>query len=639
MSALQGPVVPTPDALAALRPLPADAVRLTPDSLLGAWQARNAASTLPHCVTRLSTHGNLDNLRRVTGDSDAAFTGFWFADTDVHKTLEAAFWSGTQQAFVEEAAALLEKAQDADGYLDSYYQDPERRDRQWAELHFSHEMYTAGHLIQAAVAAARSAPESPVAQQVVSVARRFADLLVQRYGQSRETDGHPEIETALAELYRVTGHRPYLDLAARFLDNRGHGLLGPGRFGSAYYQDHRPLRETTEVTGHVVRQLYLLAGAVDVAVETGDRELLAVTERLWDSALDSRTYITGGQGSRHRDEAYGDAYELPPDRAYAETCAAIASFQLGWRLLLATGNVKYADEMERVLYNAIAGSTAVDGTAFFYSTPLQRRTGHDGGGENAPGHRLDWYECACCPPNLARLMASLHTYAATGDDDGLQVHLYADGTVAAGAHAVTVETRYPWDEQITVTVTSSADEPWTLSLRIPAWCPDARLTVNGAPAPSRDQARDGYLRLRRIWHPGDQVVLTLAMPVRLVAAHPRVDAVRGAVAVTRGPLVHCLEHADMPTSGPLAGALFEDLEIDPAAPVAVAHHGSGLTPVTVRVGVRVRQAAGAPLYRELNRTAPHPAATTSVTAIPYFLWANREPGPMRVWIPLAAREE
>ena len=407
-----GPVVPTSDALGVLRPLPADAVRLDPDGLLGGWQARNADATLP-CVTRLSTEGNLDNLRRVTGDADTEFRGFWFADTDVHKTLEAAFWSGTARDFAADAAALLEKTQDPDGYLDSYYQDPERRSKQWTELHFSHEMYTAGHLIQAAVAAARSAPGDTVAQQVVTVARRFADLLVQRYGQSNETDGHPEIETALAELYRVTGHRPYLDLAARFLDNRGHGLLGEGRFGAPYYQDHQPLRQVDEVTGHVVRQLYLLAGAVDVAVETRDTELLAHTEKLWDSALNSRTYLTGGQGSRHRDEAYGDAYELPPDRAYAETCAAIASSSSG-SACCATGDVKYADEMERVLYNAIAASTA-DGKAFFYSTPLQRRTGHDGGGENAPGHRLDWYDCACCPPNLARLMASLHTYAATGD--------------------------------------------------------------------------------------------------------------------------------------------------------------------------------------------------------------------------------
>jgi len=633
-----GPVVPTSDALGVLRPLPADAVRLAPDGLLGGWQERNATATLPHCVTQLGDHGNLDNLRRVTGDIDADFNGFWFADTDVHKTLEAAFWSGTAPAFVADAAALLEKAQDADGYLDSYYQDPVKRDRQWNELHFSHEMYTAGHLIQAAVAAARSAPEDPMAQQVVTVARRFADLLVQRYADSPETDGHPEIETALAELYRVTGHRPYLDLAARFLGNRGHGVLGDGRFGPAYYQDHQPLRDVTEVTGHVVRQLYLLAGAVDVAVETRDTELLAVAERLWNSALDSRTYLTGGQGSRHRDEAYGDAYELPPDRAYAETCAAIASFQLAWRLLLATGHVKYADEMERVLYNAIAASTAVDGTAFFYSTPLQRRTGHDGGGENAPGHRLDWYECACCPPNLARLMASLHTYAATGDSDGLQLHLYSSGTINRGGHAVEVETRYPWDEQVTVTVASDGTEPWALSLRIPAWCADVSLTVNGAPTPASDQVQDGYLRLHRSWHAGDRVVLTLAMPARLITAHPRVDAVRGAVALARGPLVYCLEHADLPDSGPLAGAVFEDLALDPASTGAVAHHTSGLAPVTLRVRLHARALDGEPLYRDLHRTGPAPA-TGTVTAIPYFLWANREPGPMRVWIPLAAQED
>jgi DUF1680 family protein len=631
-SVSHGPVAPTPQAIGTLWPLPANLARLSPDGLLGAWQARNARATLPHCVARLATHGNLENLRRVTGDSDADYRGYWFADTDVHKSLEAAFWSGTAREFVEETAALLEKAQDPDGYLVTYYQDPGRRDRQWNELHFSHEMYTAGHLIQAAVAAARSAPGDAVAQQVVSVARRFADLLVQRYGDSRETDGHPEVETALAELYRVTGHRPYLDLAARLLDNRGHGTLGPGRFGAAYYQDHQPLREVNEVSGHVVRQLYLLAGAVDVAVETRDEALLAKTEQLWDSALGSRTYLTGGQGSRHRDEAYGDAYELPPDRAYAETCAAIASFQLAWRLLLATGKAGYADEMERVLHNAIAASTAADGTAFFYSTPLQRRTGHDSGDENAPGHRLDWYECACCPPNLARLMASLHTYAATSDDDGLQLHLYGTGVFASDRRAVEVETRYPWDEQVTITVTDTRAEPWTLSLRVPAWCSEVRLTVNGTPAPAR--TRDGYLRLNRIWHLGDEVVLTLVMPARLVVAHPRVDAVRGAAALVRGPIVYCLEHADMPAGG----ALFEDYELDPASPAVVTHHSSGLFPVTLRVRVRALAADDRSLYRDL-RTGSTTAATATVTAIPYFLSANREPGPMRVWIPLAVQED
>ncbi|MFC7534225.1 glycoside hydrolase family 127 protein [Actinoplanes sp. GCM10030250] len=626
-----GPVVPTSDALGVLRPLPADAVLLDADGLLGGWQQRNTESTLPHCVDQLRVHGNLTNLRRLTGDADEEFAGFWFADTDVHKTLEAAFWSGSAGAFADEVAALLEKAQDPDGYLDTYYQDPANRDRQWAELHFSHEMYTAGHLIQAAVAAARSAPDSTPAQQVVSVARRFADLLVQRYGQSGETDGHPEVETALVELYRVTGHRPYLDLAARFVENRGHGVLGEGRFGPRYFQDHEPLRDTAEVTGHVVRQVYLLAGAVDVAVETGDRPLLETAVRLWDSALESRTYLTGGQGSRHRDEAYGDPYELPPDRAYAETCAAIGNFQLAWRLLLATGEARFADEMERVLYNGIAGSTAADGTAFFYSNPLQLRTGHDGSHEDAPSQRLTWYSCACCPPNLARLMASLHAYLATGGPDGLQLHLYSTGTVSIGGRGVRVETSYPWDEEVTVTVTGSPATPWTLSLRVPAWCDDVRLTVNGTPAPARGQITGGYLRLHRTWHTGDRVSLTFAMPARLVTAHPRVDAVRGTAALARGPLVYCLEHADLPA------LVLEDLELAPDPAVAVAHHSAGLAPVTLRVPVRVRPAGGEPLYRDLPRTTePRPSAAV-VTAIPYFLWANRAPGPMRVWIPLATQ--
>ncbi len=634
----QGPVVPTSDALCVLRPLPADAVRLTPEGLLGGWQARNATATLPHCIDQLSAYGNLDNLRRITGDAEGEFAGMWFADTDVHKTLEAAFWeqgrSGTGSSFAGEVAALLEKAQDADGYLHSYYQDPAYRPKQWDELHYSHEMYTAGHLVQAAVAAARSAPDDPVAQQVLTVARRFADLLVQRYATSPEVDGHPEIETALAELYRVTGHRPYLDLAARFLGNRGHGVLGDGRFGPAYFQDHAPLRTATEVTGHVVRQLYLLAGAVDVAVETGDTALLAAAERLWDSALDSRTYLTGGQGSRHRDEAYGDPYELPPDRAYAETCAAIGNFQLAWRLLLATGKARYADEMERVLHNGIAGSTAVDGTSFFYSNPLQLRTGHDGSHEDAPSQRLHWYSCACCPPNLARLMASLHTYVATGGPEGLQLHLYGSGTVTAGGHTVDVDTRYPWDELITVTVTSSADHPWALSLRVPVWCADHRLTVNDEPVlvhPDGD-----YLRLQRAWQPGDRVVLTLAMPPRRITAHPRVDAVRGTVALARGPLVYCLEDADVPAT--LAGVPFEDLQLDAVRAPVVAKHGSGLAPVTLQVRLRAPAGVPAELYRDQPAVAG-PAATDLSTAIPYFLWANRKPGPMRVWIPLAAREE
>jgi DUF1680 family protein len=633
-----GPVAPTARALAALHPLPADAVRLQPVGLLGGWQVRNAHATLPHCLGHLDTAGNLANLRRVVGDGPDAHAGMWFADSDVYKTLEAVAWelgragtlSDALSGFLADTAALLEKAQDPDGYLDSYYQT-DHRDRQLNELHFSHELYCAGHLIQAAVAAARTpGADATAVRQLVGVARRFADLLVRRYGPDG-TDavcGHPEIETALVELYRLTGHRPYLDLAARFIDLRGHGLLGNDKLGPRYYQDHQPVRDADEVTGHVVRQLYLLAGAVDVAVETHDTELLQATERLWDSALRSKTYLTGGQGSRHRDESFGDPYELPPDRAYAETCAAIGSFQWAWRLLLATGRARYADEMERLIHNGIAGSTGLDGTTFFYSNPLQLRTGHDGSHEDAPSQRLGWYSCACCPPNLARLMASLHSYLATGDESGLQLHLYATGTFGP----VEVSTRYPWDEHITVSVTRDAAEPWTLALRVPGWCTDARLAVNGEPAPAT--AEDGYLRLTRAWRAGDQVVLTLAMPPRLVTAHPRADAVRGTAALLRGPLVYCLEHADVPQPD----VVFEDLVLDPAASVQVVHSENAIAAVLLRVPLATVSTEDDPLYRTGPDNSLPATAAGTVAAIPYFLWANRAAGPMRVWIPLAVRE-
>jgi uncharacterized protein len=624
---IAGPVDPTPAARVALRPLCLDDVTFAPDSMFGAWQRRNADRTLPHCVRQLDTAGAVDNLRRVTGEVDGDYQNMWFADSDVHKTLEAAAWQlgrtpddAGLHAFLDTTGALLAKAQGEDGYLNSYFTvvKPEKR---WRELHWSHELYCAGHLIQAAVAAARTG----VGAEIVTVARRFADLIVERFSQVDDVDGHPEIETALVELYRVTGHRPYLDLARRFLDLRGHGLLDGARFGSVYVQDHVPVRLAETVAGHVVRQLYLLLGMVDVAVETHDDELLDAAARLWEDAFGAKTYITGAQGSRHRDEAFGDPYELPSDRAYGETCAAIASFQWNWRMLLATGGVRYADEMERTLYNVIAGATALNGTHFFYSNPLHLRTGHDGSDEDAPSGRLPWYSCACCPPNLARLTASLSGYAMTTDHNGLQVHLHAAGetvtTVGGSPVRVTVRTEYPWNGRVELTMTAAA--PLTLALRIPTWCSKADVRLDGAPV---DADGDGYLRLRRDWSGGATVLLDLPMHAHVVRPHPRIDAVRGCVTLTRGPLVYCLEQADLPD-----GVALEDVRIDPAASVAV-DTGSPDFPVTLTATGAVETPASAALYPADPPGETH-ADRITFTAVPYFLWGNRKPGPMRVWIP------
>ena len=624
---IPGPVAPTAAAIAALRPLPLTDFSFAPAGLLGEWQRRSATRSLPHCIDRLDTAGNIDNLRRVTGAADGDYQNMWFADSDVYKTLEAAAWqlgrtpeAADLRSFVDSTAALLAKAQDEDGYLNSYVRVV-KPDERWQHLHWSHELYCAGHLIQAAVAAARAG----VGGELVTIARRFADLIVERFGTVDDVDGHPEIETALVELYRTTGHRPYLDMARRFVDLRGHGLLNGEHFGSAYLQDHVPVRQAQTVAGHVVRQLYLLAGVVDVAVETHDDELLDAARRLWADAYGAKTYLTGAQGSRHRDEAFGDPYELPPDRAYGETCAAIAGFHWNWRMLLATGEREHADEMERALYNVIAGSTALDGTNFFYSNPLHLRTGHDGSHEDAPSRRLPWYSCSCCPPNLARLLASLSGYAVTTDHSGVQVHLYAAGelhtTVDGAAVHVVVRTDYPWDGRVELTVTT--DAPLTLALRVPGWCPPAGVRLDGAPV----EAADGYLRMRRDWSAGATVTLELPMPAGAIRPHPRIDAVRGCVALARGPLVYCLEQADLP-----AGVVLEDVRVDPATVTAAGRRRD--VPVAITARGAIEPPASDALYPSGVATASQ-AVPIELTAVPYFLWGDREPGPMRVWIPVA----
>src|SRR4051812_6158170 len=495
-----GPVAPTGEARLQLWPLNSGAAKLDAAGFLGGWQVLNRSATIDHCIGQLEAAGNLANFRRLRDPSAEPFHGFWFADSDVYKVLEAVGWEAGRagdarwSTFVDDAVTLLREAQEDDGYLNSWIQgvQPERR---WQGLVQSHELYCLGHLIQGAVAVARGMERD----DLLDVARRFADLAVERFGPEGGEpglDGHPEVETALVELYRHTSDERYLALASSMVERRGHGLLGPGHFGSPYLQDHLPVREATEPAGHAVRQLYLAAGVTDVHLETGDASLLEAMERLWERTVTEKTYVTGAHGSRHRDEAYGDPYELPPDRAYGETCAAIASFHWNWRLLLATGRGRYADEMERTLHNAIAVSTSPDGRHFTYSNPLHLRAGHDGSDEDAPSERLPWFSCACCPPNLARLVASLQHYVATRDETGIQVHLHAPGRIETQAPdgspiTLTVATGYPWDGRVELEVEAAGE--WTLALRVPGWCEAPGVTIDGRPAGAAVDER-GYVR-------------------------------------------------------------------------------------------------------------------------------------------------
>jgi DUF1680 family protein len=622
-------VVPSPSATGALRPLSAEDVELR----RGFWAERvrvNRERTIPHGLEQLRAWGTLDNLRTVAAGGgtyragqDTSGATFPFLDSDVYKWLEAVGWELGRRDDPGLASAagqvieLVAGAQRPDGYLNSYVQlngdGVPARDLAWG-----HELYCIGHLIQAAVAWHRAVRDD----RLLAIARRAADWADRELGPAGRDgiDGHPEIEPALVELYRVTGEPRYLALAARMIDLRGHGLLGAGRFGPTYWQDHLPVREAASVAGHVVRQMYLDCGAVDVAVETGDAELLAAVLRRRHDMVSTRSYLTGALGSRHKDEAFGEPYELPPDRAYAETCAAIGSVMLGWRLLLATGDETHADAIERTMFNAVLAGAALDGTRFFYVNPLQRRT--NGAEEPGHGERAPWYPCACCPPNLMRTLSSWQQYLATSNDSGVQVHQYAAGRLRAqlpaGEVVLSVETAYPWDGRITVQVDETPDRPWTLSLRVPGWCTAATFSPPGEAA--HPVTGSGVAECRRTWRAGDRVTLDLDLAVRVVEPHHRVDAVRGCVAVERGPLVYCVESVDLPP-----GVDLEELDWDPERGPEVGEpslFGGSVTAVDVPLSRR-DGAAGAGSGPQSLR----------VPAVPYFAWAHRGPGAMRVWIP------
>jgi uncharacterized protein len=597
-----GPASPTAAANVALRPLGLRDARITG----GIWADRQRANAEAIRLgrARLEEAGNLTNLRIAAGRAAGEVIGPVFADSDVYKWLEAVAWEYARHpsdellAMQREVTELVAAAQAEDGYLNSVVQ-VRHGDQRYTDLPWSHEHYCAGHLVQAAVAQVRCTGDTAL----LDVAGKLADHLADTFGDDRrhDVDGHPVIEMALVELHRETGDPRHLELARYFVEARGHGLIAGYGKEPTYFSDRVPVREATTVEGHAVRAVYLAAGAADVAAELGDDELLEALRAQFDHMTATKMYLTGGLGSRWEGEAFGDPYELPTDRAYAETCAAIGGVQWAWRMLLATGDATYADAIERMLFNGFLAGVSLSGTEYFYVNPLQLRSDAHADGNRSPAHgRRGWFDCACCPPNVMRTLAGLEGYLATGDAAGVQLHQYTPGTVTSGDIALEVETEYPWDGLVRVRVTASPGT-FTLALRVPAWAGSATVTVDGASHP----AQPGYLRLDREWAAGDVVELRLPMEVRTRAPHPRVDAVRGCIALERGPLVYAAEQADH--SVPV-----DDLRIDASGPL-----GSGHRPDLLG-GVTVVSARG---------------DGTELTLVPYCAWANRGAAPMRVWIP------
>ncbi len=624
------PVVPSRGRL---RPLTLDEVQITG----GGWATRqqvNADATLAHCqgwMDRLSWLANF--TRAADGTIAGNHQGMMFADSDVYKLMEAMAWetgrSGSTDADerFRSLTEIIAPAQEEDGYLNTVFGRPGQPPR-YSDLEWGHELYNDGHLFQAAVARARTTGPD----DFVTIARRVADHVCDTFadGGIERVCGHPEVEVGLVELARVTGEGRYLDQASRFIARRGRGSLGEIPFGPAYFQDDVPIRDATVFRGHAVRALYLAAGAVDVAIESGDDELLDVIVEQWENTIARRTYLTGGMGSQHTGESFGDDFALPPDRAYSETCAGVASVMLAWRLLLATGDVRFADMIERTLHNVVATSPAPDGRHFFYANPLHQRVPGTVASDDVESRRAGtslrapWFLVACCPNNVARTFASLAAYVASADDGGIQIHQYAPTrvrtTIGYGrALGLEVATTYPRDGTVTVRITETDGRPWTLSLRVPPWSSGAELVDPDG----RRTVAPGTVAVERTFAVGDEVTLTLPIAPRWTAPDPRIDAVRGCLAVERGPLVMCAESVDLPDAADIAA-----LRVDPSTPPRDA---AGSVVVSGRL---IDPPDGTWPYGNDDAASEGGDGNADVPLIPYHQWANRGPSTMRVWLPV-----
>jgi DUF1680 family protein len=623
---------------AKLRNVPVHAVTIEN----GFWAQRrevNVNKSIPSMEKLLEANGRMDNFRRLIGKSTASQRGPVYSDSDVYKWTEAAGFalqSGDRpelHAAVEKITKDVLAAQQPDGYLNTYYvgehasQRMEPKVQQWG-----HELYNMGHFLQGATAYYRATGDRTLLDAGIRFVNNF---LLSTFGPGTDRkplfSGHPEMELALVELYRMTGDKRQLELARYLLagDSRIH--VQPGDY--VYHFCGTPFTSRTHLEGHAVRAMYACCGATDYYLETGDSAYWKTLDVLWNDLVKSQMYVTGGVGARSDGEAFGDPYELPNARAYGESCAAIGNMMWNWRMLAATGEAKFADVIERALYNGINSGMSLDGTLYCYRNPLAF---DPSGGDKI---RNDWYDTTCCPPNLERTFASLPGYFYSTGSEGIYLHLFdnseLDWHLENGVGLkVRQKTNYPWDGTAEIAVTPDEPSEFTFFIRIPGWTESAQVAVNGKPVAGATPGQ--YLPLRRRWSGGDVIRVQFNMKPQLLEANAQVIENNGRVAVQRGPLVYCLEQIDQPEDvalkdvalhlGPNSNAPFqEEFQKDLLGGVLLLRHAGA--------------AYGEPaehrqLYfrysRELRKSKP-----VALTFIPYYAWANRTATPMQVWTPLS----
>lgn len=590
----------------------------------------------------------IENFRIAAGLQDGAYYGMVFQDSDVGKWIEAAAYKlkitpdVELEKKIDEIVEIIGKAQQQDGYVNTYFtiKEPGKR---WTNLQECHELYCAGHLMEGAVAYYEATGKREFLDIMCRMADHIDSVFGAEEGKLKGYPGHSEVELALFRLYRVTGIKRYLNLAKYFIDERGKEpyyfvIERQKREGSAYFnkvhalgaeyaQWHQPIREQKDAVGHAVRALYLYASVAYVAKETGDETLLEAARALWESAANRKMYITGSFGATHIGEAFMPDYELPNDSAYAETCASIAMLFFGKAMLQIKRDGAVADVMERILFNGMLSGMSLSADRFFYVNPLETVQGISGqqpGYKHALPKRPKWFGCACCPPNLARLIASLPEYAYGEDDGGIVIHQFIGGTVrfdAFGGVEITHQSNYPWEGNLSWTI--KGEKAFTMSIRIPKWAKGATLTVNSEQINLENMTHDGYVTLSRDFTGETEICLALQMEAKRQYAHPYVRANAGCVAFTYGPLVYCFEGTDNPA--PLSA-----LRVKKDSKPTLLPFDAGLLN-----GVRPMQVAGAKINADgmLYSDTPAERHDLMLKAVPYYAFANRESEDMRVWMP------
>ncbi|CAG7644867.1 glycoside hydrolase family 127 protein [Paenibacillus allorhizosphaerae] len=594
------------------------------------------------------------NFRIAAGVEEGEFGGFVFQDSDLAKWLEAVAYvltthpDETLERLADEVIDLIEAAQQPDGYVNTYFTIKEP-DKRWTNLTDCHELYCAGHMIEAAVAYYRATGK----KKLLDVMCRFADYIGTVFGEEegklKGYDGHQEIELALVKLYQATGSDRYLRLSQYFIDQRGqaphffleewerrgrtsHWRGGPQKPPQlSYFQSHLPVREQETATGHAVRAVYMYTAMADLAAHTGDESLLQACRKLWSNIVRKQMYITGGIGSTHHGEAFTFDYDLPNDTVYAETCASIGLIFFASRMLRLEAKGEYADAMERALYNTVIAGMARDGKHFFYVNPLEvwpEASRHNPGKHHVKPTRPGWFACACCPPNVSRLIASLGEYMYTANGRTAFVHLYIGGEAAVELDHTTVtltqETRLPWEGSVNLRIAAEAPAEFTIAMRIPAWSRTPVLRVNGEAVDVASCLQDGYAYIRRLWKAEDWIELEFHMEIQLIRSHPRVRANAGKVAIQRGPLVYALEATDN-------GAPLASLCLDKTSPMTARFDAELLGGAIVIEGRAMREEE-ASWGDYLYEAKPKTSETIPFKAIPYFLWGNRGEGEMTVWV-------